>query len=1106
MQVKLPYSTQDSGEASVLEEGHGRHRNKDLQELNCDGTNINYNLESNNTHFFLFDHKPNDWESIIRKRHDIENELSCALKSTVLGYNQWTVFDDDIPIVALLLGGNVTTLRAICNHLKNGTPVVVVQGTGEVADIVTNITKFSNSISKRVKFDLNNWKSNFSANIYDYKSKLKMLLFSNENETIGDREILNCIDDLANNNELIVVFDPIGANGNLEGAIADAMLKRIYFRRQENDSYNYKLLAMELKWCLIWDKIDHARQNVFADHVFEKMSISQKMREFIKNLARTALFEALCRDNIHFVHLLMENGVSIKDLNIEQLTPEEFKMFCARILNSNALPLDKIPGTNVGINRKSSELAEIIYSEYRKQYLEDFIESGKKQKTQQSTIVSSDQASDGIINLFGENKIEKLYLWFLFMNRPEMAKFICSGHMVPPFQRSGTTAENKYLYLDLSWINFFASLANCICVLPFTLQGIFYQESNKPNQCRPVLPPELIYVLLIDYLPLNFEGEKRSGIGNLPIPISEIILHIYMLGFIIDEYHQFVRYKTGTHDYFSNVWNQMDLTGIICYLIAFITRCSWSLLPTNNQITWLYATSGSLINVTVASEDAVLWNWQLLRDIFNWGIWKVFGQVAEPFTNNATDMEVVSENDAYGTFVFLYAIAFVVISNVLLLNALIAAFNQTIEDVLEKSSTIWRYQQYDLTCEFAQKPPFPPPLNIMYYLVYFIVYPWRLTLCSICSPDKSRKLAKDNDEYNFYLINTEKQCAEMYWNSKSAIRDMQDVPYGRFKQLLLLKRPTDPQSIIPEIPVNARWAQNGVTVAGGHGNGNATNQLSSPEALFIDDDQTMFIVDRSNYRIIQWKVGDTEGQVVAGNNGTQNLWAQSFRLTDVLIDKETDSFIFCHQDQRPILQHANGRVGRWSRRSGTTEAEIVIDNICCYGLAMDDQRYLYVSDTEKHEVRRYQIGDNNGIIVAGGNGRGPGLNQLDEPHYVFVDRQKAVYVSDYKNHRVIKWNKGAKEGVIVAGGQGCGEALTQLYYPNGLFVDTSGTLYVVDSSNCRVMRWSKETKQGTVIAGGNRQGARADQFRSPIGLSVDQHGNLYVVDAGNNRVQRFSIE
>ncbi|CAF1088960.1 unnamed protein product [Rotaria sordida] len=81
-----------------------------------------------------------------------------------------------------------------------------------------------------------------------------------------------------------------------------------------------------------------------------------------------------------------------------------------------------------------------------------------------------------------------------------------------------------------------------------------------------------------------------------------------------------------------------------------------------------------MINVTVANEGGILWNWQLLRDVFDWGIWKIFGQVAEPYKNNATDMDVVSENDAYGTFVFLYTVAFVVISNVLLLNILIAMF------------------------------------------------------------------------------------------------------------------------------------------------------------------------------------------------------------------------------------------------------------------------------------------------------------------------------------------------------------------------------------------------------------------------------------------------
>ncbi|CAF1305104.1 unnamed protein product [Rotaria sordida] len=171
-------------------------------------------------------------------------------------------------------------------------------------------------------------------------------------------------------------------------------------------------------------------------------------------------------------------------------------------------------------------------------------------------------------------------------------------------------------------------------------------------------------------------------------------------------------------------------------------------------------------------------------------------------------------------------------------------------------------------------------------------------------------------------------------------------------------------------------------------------------------------------------MGDTNGQVVAGGNGQGNRLDQLNCPFDVLIDKETDSLIICDQD--------NQRVVRWSRRSGTSQGEILIDNIDCYGLAMDDQRYLYISDTEKDEVRRYQIGDKNGTLVAGGNGEGAGLNQLNFPIYIFVDQQQTVYVSDRDNHRVMKWNKGAKEGIVVAGGRGKGNALTQLSHPQGL--------------------------------------------------------------------------
>jgi hypothetical protein len=38
----------------------------------------------------------------------------------------------------------------------------------------------------------------------------------------------------------------------------------------------------------------------------------------------------------------------------------------------------------------------------------------------------------------------------------------------------------------------------------------------------------------------------------------------------------------------------------------------------------------------VAGQVSDLGGWQLLRDILNWGIWKAFGQVAEPYNGNVS--------------------------------------------------------------------------------------------------------------------------------------------------------------------------------------------------------------------------------------------------------------------------------------------------------------------------------------------------------------------------------------------------------------------------------------------------------------------------------------
>ena len=240
--------------------------------------------------------------------------------------------------------------------------------------------------------------------------------------------------------------------------------------------------------------------------------------------------------------------------------------------------------------------------------------------------------------------------------------------------------------------------------------------------------------------------------------------------------------------------------------------------------------------------------------------------------------------------------------------------------------------------------------------------------------------------------------------------------------------------------MNARWSQNGVSLAGGNGCGNAVNQLNYPRGLDIDDDnQSIVIADYLNHRILEWKIGAINGKIIAGGQGQGNRLDQLDRPTDVLIDKETNSLF--------IADRFNRRIVRWCRRQETTQGEIIVDNISCWGLAIDHQRYLYVSDIVKNEIRGYTIGDKNGIVVAGGNGQGNQLNQLNCPTDLFVDEEQAVYVCDNNNHRVIKWNKGAKEGIVVAGGEGKGSALTQLSYPRGLFVDTSSTIYVVDAQN-----------------------------------------------------------
>ncbi|CAF1423110.1 unnamed protein product [Adineta steineri] len=291
-----------------------------------------------------------------------------------------------------------------------------------------------------------------------------------------------------------------------------------------------------------------------------------------------------------------------------------------------------------------------------------------------------------------------------------------------------------------------------------------------------------------------------------------------------------------------------------------------------------------------------------------------------------------------------------------------------------------------------------------------------------------------------------------------------------------------------------KWKQNAITVAGGNGQGQQVNQLNGPEGIFIDKNKNIFIADFYNHRIVEWKYNAKEGQIIAGGNGRGDQIDQMNYTTDVIIDQQNHSII--------IADRGNKRVIQWLNQN----QQILIENISCYGLAMDKHGFLYVSDQGKHEVRRWKMGEYiEGMVVAGGNKQGDQLNQLSYPDFIFVGEDQSVYVSDRSNNRVMKWRKGAKEGTVVAGGNGFGRNLNQFFEPEGIAVDHLGQIYVADSGNDRVMRWREGKEEGEIIVGGNRRGNQLNQLNLPKGLSFDDEGNLYVVDYGNDRIVKFEI-
>ncbi|MCM3038592.1 S-layer homology domain-containing protein [Paenibacillus motobuensis] len=193
------------------------------------------------------------------------------------------------------------------------------------------------------------------------------------------------------------------------------------------------------------------------------------------------------------------------------------------------------------------------------------------------------------------------------------------------------------------------------------------------------------------------------------------------------------------------------------------------------------------------------------------------------------------------------------------------------------------------------------------------------------------------------------------------------------------------------------------------------------------------------------------------------------------------------------------------------------------GVAVDSSGNLYIADKGNHRIRKV---DTSGTIstVAGtgdrgysGDGGDATSAQLNSPFGVAVDHNGNLYISDTFNHRIRKVDAAGKISTI-AGTDGPGywgdgvPAISALFnQPIGIAVDSSGNVYISDRSNDRIRKVDTSGKIST-IAGTGQRGYSGDggpatsaNLDGPYGIAVDSRGNVYIADVFSSRIRKLSL-
>ncbi|XP_076026118.1 transient receptor potential cation channel subfamily M member 2-like [Genypterus blacodes] len=245
-------------------------------------------LDNNHTHFLLVDDGTHGRYGV---EIDLRSRLEKLISQQPLGNEESGV---TIPVVCVVLDGGPGTLNTICNAMLNGTPCVILEGSGRIADVIAQVAGLP-LIKVTISLIHQLMKKFFSLE-YDNFSNLMIIEWTKK------------IQDIIRMSHLLTVFRVSeGKHEDVDVAILQALLKAS--RTSESPGGEWK---RQLELAIAWNRADIAETEIFTEESQWKSAD-----------LHGAMFSALRGHKHQFVSLLLENGVNLKEFLQEENTLNE---------------------------------------------------------------------------------------------------------------------------------------------------------------------------------------------------------------------------------------------------------------------------------------------------------------------------------------------------------------------------------------------------------------------------------------------------------------------------------------------------------------------------------------------------------------------------------------------------------------------------------------------------------------------------------------------------------------------------------------------------------------------------------------------------------------